>query len=126
MNPQTVREVRDLPMTTAEADVGPIVEYSPGRLTVRYDVEAEGGLTWTTIQFGAAVAFRFTPDEACEEWMIEAYSRICEVLDSEWLRELASKADSTYEPMRPGLHHWMVYFDHHGCVEVLADSFDVD
>jgi hypothetical protein len=58
--------------------------------------------------------------------MIEAYSRICEVLDSEWLRELASKADSAYEPMRPDLHHWMVYSDHHGCVEVLAVSFDVD
>jgi len=34
-------EVTKLPVSTAETDEGPVLEASPGRVVLRYDVEAD-------------------------------------------------------------------------------------
>lgn len=81
-------EVIRLPFSTAECETGPVVEHRPGRLTVRYDAEGEQGVIWTTLGFVMVLAARLTPDPACKPWMVEAYSRVCEVHDSAWIHRL--------------------------------------
>ena len=116
----STRLVRTLPFSTAECDVGPIVECRPGQVEMRYDAEGHGEITWTVLRFEAWAAVRFTPDPACGAWMIAAYSNVREVDPSPWLAELRAATTDPTAALRPDLRHFFVYFDHVGCWEVLA------
>lgn len=100
---------------------GPILEHRPGRVTLKDDSEGPSGTAWTLLTFVSSIAVRFTPDPACAAWMVEAYSRVAVVEDSEWLEDL--RAASRGEGMIPATaRHFVVYFDHVGCWEILADD----
>jgi hypothetical protein len=116
----------DLPLTTGECDVGPLAEYKPDSLTVRYDAENDEGVVWTTIAFAAAIAVRFTPDMSCDATMISAYSKVCELEGSPWWRELRARAESQGLILSASYRHFIVYFDHVGCWEVLAEDVAVN
>jgi hypothetical protein len=120
------RPVLQLPFSTAECDTGPILEHLPGRVTLRYDAEGEHGVAWTVLRFVMVLALRFTPDAACDAWMVEAYSRICEVEESVWLGDMRSTAASRGIVLAASARHFFVYFDHIGCWEVLADDVQVE
>lgn len=117
--------IRRLP-STARTEEGPVVSHSPGRVELRYDLEDGPGVVWITLRFVMAFAVRFTPEAACTETMIEAYSRLCEAPDSDWMRELRERAQSHGLIVSASLRHFVVYFDHYGCFEVLADDVDVE
>lgn len=121
----TTRDVLKLPMTTAECEEGPIVEARPGSLRVRYDAEGEDGPVWLTLAFEDALAYRFTPEVSVTELMVQAYSRVVEVLDSDWREHLESTAAAGGAKLPPALRHLAIYFDHAGCLEVLASSVGV-
>ena len=92
---------------------------------VRYDTEADEGIVWTALEYDCALAYRFTPDLGVIEAMIGAYSKVAEVLDSEWKKELIARAQATDSSVSPELRHFVTYFDHHGALEVLARSVQV-
>src|SRR5713226_892965 len=95
----------ELPYSTAEADEGPVVEQRPGKLTVTYDAEDQSGIVWTRLSFDAAIASRFTPDTACEVWMLEAYSRVCVAQESPWLAELRRRSAERSEVLPDDRRH---------------------
>jgi len=123
-----IRTVQILPASTGVSEDGPVIEIGPSRVSAIYDAE-QGGL-WTTLRFDVALAVRFTRDYLVQAWMVEAYSRVCEVEDSVWLRDLQVAADQTefglgeYTPIRDA-RHLFVYFDEHGCLEVAAHGVEV-
>jgi hypothetical protein len=80
---------------------------------------------WTTLTFTTVVALRFTSDEACTAWMIEAYSRVCEVEASSWVAELREVAASRRMVVGPAAKHLVIYFDHVGCWEVVAGQVEL-
>jgi hypothetical protein len=121
-----VRAFLDLPYSTAEADEGPIIEQRPGKMTVRYDAEDEGGVVWTCLLFDGAIASRFTPDSACEAWMVEAYSRVCVAEGSPWLEDLRRLSAETGDRIPDDRRHLLIYFDQYGCLEVVARGARVD
>jgi hypothetical protein len=102
-----LREIRRLPFSTAECESGPVVEHRPGRLTLRYDAEGELGIVWTVLSFTMVLAARFTPDAACAPWMVEAYSRVCEVEDPIWLDELRTAAVSRGSMLAASARHFV-------------------
>jgi hypothetical protein len=122
MNLVRLLQVLQLPFSTAECEVGPIVEHQPGRLTLRYDAEGEEGIVWTVLGFAMVVALRFTPDPACSAWMVQAYSKVCETVDSTWIDDLRSTAEKRGAVLSASARHFVIYFDHVGCWEVLADT----
>lgn len=124
--PVRLREVIHLPRTTGECDLGPIFEGGFGELQIRYDVEGTEGPVWTTIRFERAVAVRTTPDPAVSKFMVEAFSRICEVEESSWLQVLQQSSTIGGGNFWENLHHFVVYFDHEGCIEVAAQSVSVE
>lgn len=126
VSPGRLRQALQLPFSTAESEDGPIVEHRPGRLTLRYDAEGEHGVVWTALRFAMVLAIRFTPDPACDAWMVEAYSSVCEFVDSAWLAALRSTAAIRGIVLSASARHFVIYFDHVGCWEVLADEIQLE
>jgi len=116
--------VQQLPYSTAECDIGPIIDFKPGKLSVRYDNETDSGRVWTTVFFLGAVASKITPAVAATVMHIDAYSRVCVVENSRWLHELKSRVKHI-EGIFENLRHFVLYFDHECAVEVLAQSLQV-
>lgn len=125
LSPGRVRPFQQLPFSTAECDTGPIVEYWPGQINLRYDAEGENGVVWTALRFVRALAVRFTPDPACEAWMVDAYSEVGEVEDSTWLSALRDTAAGRGISLSDGARHFVIYFDHVGCWEFIADEIQM-
>lgn len=113
----------ELPHSTAECDIGPEIKFNPGSLKIRYDYDSEIGEAWATLIFVGAIAQRFIPDIVTTELMTNAYSKVCVIENSSWIGELESRADSE---VFSSLKHYMVYFDHNGCLEVLARDFTLE
>jgi hypothetical protein len=57
--------------------------------------------------------------------MMAAYSRVAEVEDSTWLMELRAAADRTAAAVPTSRRHLLVYFDHVGCWEFVAEDVEV-
>jgi hypothetical protein len=120
-----LKEVLRLPTSTGEADVGPILEYRPDQLWVTYDArDSKGDTVWTTLTFEDAIAVKFTPDQGCAPIMVEAYSRVCEFESSDWKREIQETNPRLELPA--STRHFVLYFDHYGCLEVLAAEVGLD
>jgi hypothetical protein len=112
-----------LERSTAECAEGPEVLMRPGRLTVRYDTEAEGGPEWTTLQFPGAVAVRVTPEPAVSALASGAYSMVAIVGNSMWLASLTGLGTDGNLPA--DLKHFLVFFDHYGAIEAIARTCEV-
>jgi hypothetical protein len=121
----TLREALVLPFSTAECDIGPLVEQRPDHLVLHYDGQGSIGTVWTSLTFERPFAVRFTNDVACPAWMLDAYSRVCEVQDSAWIAALRSEAADQRKIVPPDLKHWVIYFDHVGCWEIVASSVEL-
>jgi hypothetical protein len=118
------REVTALELSTAETEASPLLEWGRDGVSLRYDGEGEDGARWVTLLFEAVRGLRYTADTAVSPWMVEAYSKICEVVNSTWVPELAGSSNES-----PGAseraRHFFVYFDHVGCFEVVAADVQV-
>jgi hypothetical protein len=123
-----LRRVAELPFTTSETDGGPRLQLHKRTLTVRYEAEVEGydidlPIAWTTITFQYTWGVRFTTYESLSH-MDVSYRHICELPASPWVTEIVSNV--LEEGIgKPSLHHFVVYFDDGGLVEVAAHSFSV-
>jgi len=54
--------------------------------------------------------------------MLSAYGCIAEQKNSTWLAEIESITIKRHQRLLPGLHHLMIFFDHRGCLEVIAQN----
>ena len=123
---ERVETLLSLPESTATCEIGPIIRQKPGTIDIWYDSEGQENLLWTHICFKTVLAMRFTPEVAINELMPQAYSKIVEVLRSDWLQNFEMVANEKHQSIIQGLQHFMVFFDHYGCVEVIAKSFSID
>jgi hypothetical protein len=114
-----------LPFSTGGCDAGPVVQFRLGELHVWYDSEGEQPV-WTHLHFGTCIAMRFTPEPSVSELMIQAYSRVIEHPESPWLSELRTQAKERHQQIFPDLRHMLVFFDHYGCLELVARTVSVD
>ncbi len=117
-------ELEKLPYTTAECDIGPIIESKPGSLLLKYDVETEEGIHWIEITFSIPIALKITPQRSITKLILQkAYSRIGEIKDSEWINELRKPDQNNilYEK----LHHYVIYFDHYSVVEIISSAYTI-
>ncbi len=113
----------ELPQSTADCDKGPKIEFTPGKLNVHYDYYSDVDEGWVNVRFNKAISQKFIPDNAVTEFMINAYSKICIVSNSKWLMEIKSNAK---HQVNDSINHFIIYFDHNGCLEVLAESFSIE
>lgn len=142
MTEERTCKVLDMPRSSAHCEIGPQVEYRPFLARVRYDSEAmdytagEAGASellpvgkdrdWTTVSFLGAIAIRFTPEEAATPLMVEAYNCVVEVENSMWLSSVRQQFQHAFHELSQSKRHFMIFFDHHGCLEVIADTVEVN
>jgi hypothetical protein len=115
----------NLPETNAHCEIGPIIKFRPGKVEVWYDSEGENSRMWTKLYFKIATTFRFTPQNAMPAGVVSAYSRIAEQPNSAWLAEIEAITTKRHQKMFPDLRHLVVFFDHCGCLEVIAQNVEI-
>jgi hypothetical protein len=97
---------------------GNVIRYS----YLRDGIEWKGGLIFNNVK-----AKRTRSDDACTAWHIEeAYDTLVEIGNSPWVNEIM--ADTQDRQQRFGqtwsLHHYLIYLDGSGCIEVLSESWN--
>lgn len=83
-------------------------------------------VTRSTIRFARIAAVRWRAEIYCRPWHLkDAYDTVCEILDSDWIGRL--KSDCAPELLAGGgLHHYNIYLDSFGSLEVVAGSVTID
>lgn len=112
--------IHQLPFSTANCDESPKIDFVLGKLNLLFDYSNGPPRKYAEIVFSGAIILNFTPDALVSEEMIDAYSNVCEYDASEWLVQCREKSNPG---LRPGLKHYRVYFDHYGCVDVIAEEW---
>lgn len=108
------------PSTAAIRDPGLRTDGSDLLLSMEFDHEGE--IRSDSLRFVKQRAFRKRAESHCAaRHVADSYDTVCEVEESDWIRELRS--DSTprwrdYWVMR----HFIIYVDSFGCLEVIAES----
>lgn len=113
----------ELPFSTADCDESPKIEFVLGRLTLNFDYYSKSGKNYAEIVFEGAISMIFIADPLVTEDMLEAYSSVCEYDSSEWLIRCREKWKYDFSP---DFRHYRIYFDHYGCVDVIADNWKLD
>jgi hypothetical protein len=86
----------------------------------------EGDERRSTVRFVKARAFRKRAEIYCRRWhRDDAYDTLCEILESDWVAELRSDAVQEWRD-RWVMHHFIIYLDSFGCLEVVAESALLD
>ncbi len=122
---RTISTEIELKTSTGDCDRSPNIQYSLGEMILTYGFESNETISRATLIFKGALAIRFIPDLCVCEYMIEAYSKVCRYVNSDWLVELSAEAESHASKFPPDRKHFFVYFDHYGCVEVIAEGIQL-
>lgn len=97
---------------------GNVIRYS----YLRDGVERRGGLIFNNVK-----AKRTRSDEACTAWHIEeAYDTLVEIEGSSWVNEIMADTQDRQQRFDEtwSLHHYLIYLDGSGCIEVLSESWN--
>lgn len=81
------------------------------------------------VVFRGVFAYRWTVEAAMTEYFEGAYSTVAHIPDSDWAHRVRKViADNRPDPTvsdNEDMRHYVVYFDEHGCYELLAESFTI-
>ena len=109
--------VWSLPAPSQEFMQGPHILVSPGKVTLRWDYEAETGTyAWSSAEFTGVEAVTFTAHSSCTLDQARAYDRLVKVDPSDMLPGLRGAGLKF-------LQHFRIYFDEIGCLDVVAQDF---
>lgn len=117
-------EIRyELPMFSSNLIKDPLIRFED--MDVKIDIEGydnEDNLSKITITFISVLCIkqtsaRFTPK------LYEAYDRIVELIDSEWLKELKGINEEDFNYWKP--KHFILYLDGIGMYQFIAQAFEV-
>jgi hypothetical protein len=95
---------------------------------IRYSYEKEGLIYKSGIFFKNVKAKRTRTESACRIWHIkDAYDTLVEVENSEWVNEILVDGYGHQKSHNEiwNLHHYMIYIDSIGCIEVISESWNV-
>jgi hypothetical protein len=84
---------------------------------------SEGKISRDGVMFTAITAMRKRTERCCTAWHIEGfYDTVCEVEDSDWVREIRHDLQPQFLE-KWHLNHYGIYLDSYGCLEVIAHSW---
>ena len=87
--------IHELPFSSADCDESPRVTFILGKLTVLFDYVSNSGQQFAELAFDRAFCLIFTPDFLVSEAMVDAYSKVCEYDNSDWLIQCREKSEPT-------------------------------
>ncbi len=75
------------------------------------------------IHFRRVTAFRIIDLEYAKDVAKKSYEALCEIVDSQWVRELKEKDKGL--PLTFGKRHFAMYLKNCGYIEVIAENFEI-
>jgi hypothetical protein len=115
-----------LPYPSTAAVRGPTLVDEGRRLRFSLICDDEGRERYASVLFIKPRAFRKRAETYCTAWHVkETYDTVCEVDDSEWVAELRRDAVPEWRD-RWVMRHFMIYVDGFGCLEVIAESAELE
>ena len=127
----TLVNIKEISARGFGACSNPRVLTEPASVRIRFVFATEDSdFNEGEVEFRGVSAYRFTGKPLMKDVnLIDAYDRVSEILKSPWVQEAESairEKDSSRIQHRPGsMHHYALYFDDHGCYELLAEAFEV-
>jgi hypothetical protein len=103
----------------------PVLSIDGSDLLLAMDFDDEGKKRSATLRFVKQRAFKERGEIYCTGWHVkDSYDTVCEVKESDWVKELLSaaapdKRDSWI------MRHFMIYIDSFGCLEVVSESVEI-
>ncbi len=93
-------------------------------LSIWYEFQRDGVAYRSGIRFSGVAATRTRAERCSTIWQIEsAYDTLVEVQDSTWAKEIRADTSERWRDEWE-MHHYMIYLDSAGCLEVIADSWE--
>lgn len=124
----TARVLWSLPVPSTALLDGTSLEDRPGReLGIHFDYEGDddNATLHGSLLFKGVEAFRLTYYTARTSETLEAYDRLVDWSDSDWL-ESVRKEVGRHGGRPDDLRHLMIFFDDGPCYEAICRSFTVD
>jgi hypothetical protein len=115
-----------LPCPSTSAVRGPSLVDEGRRLVFTLVCDDDGRERGACVVFSKPRAFRKRAETYCTAWHVkDTYDTVCEVDDSEWVAELRRDAVPEWRD-RWVMRHFMIYVDGFGCLEVVAESAELE
>ena len=93
-------------------------------LDYSYESEEDFSVIFETLIFDGVEGFKCTFYKACSIEMLEAYDKVVDIKNSEWLNEILFNLSKSEMDMTD-LRHLRIYFDDGLCYEFICNSFQV-
>jgi len=101
----------------------PWVEILRSRVRLCFDYEGpNGGYRCGALQFSNVRAFKFIDAFACRTRRSEAYEKLIEIANSDWVGEIQTTVLGSNARLG-AVHHYQVYFDDVGLYDIAAESW---
>lgn len=116
--------VLPFPSTTLIRD--PVLCTDGSDLLLSMEFDDNGQKRSVSLRFIKQRALRKRSEIYCTTWHVhDAYDTVCEVQDSDWVSELRAACVPEWRDYWV-MHHFMIYVDSFGCIEVVAESVVLD
>ena len=92
---------------------------------VRFEIIPRGTCFRSGIQFDGVVAQRQRAESCTTLWHREAGNRLVEIENSDWLKEIYADTPESWRKYWKEKHHYMIYLDDMGLLEVIAESWEL-
>lgn len=115
-----------LPCPSTAAIHGPILVDQDRGLLLSMVCDDDAREQSVGVLFGKPRAFRKREETYCTGWHVkDVYDTVCEIKESDWVAELRSDAVPEWRD-RWVMRHFMIYVDSFGCLEVIAESAELE
>lgn len=96
-----------------------------GALELTFEYDRGGAIFRSGVRFVGPRSVAWRAESHCEYWhWQQAYDTVVEVVDSPWVTSLVA-AQPEHLRGQFEIHHYMLSFDGHGCIEVAAASWEL-
>lgn len=120
------QKILELPCPSTAVIGGPTLCTDGGDLLLSMDFDDEGRKRSACLRFARQRAFRKRSETYCTEWHVtDTYDTVCEVQPSDWVKELRAASVPEWRDHWV-MHHFIIYVDSFGCLEVVAESAALD
>jgi hypothetical protein len=119
-------KILELPLPSTAVIRGPALCTDGGDLLLSMDFDDAGRRRAARLRFVKQRAFRKRAESLCTAWHVtDTFDTVCEVQGSDWLQELRSDSAPEWRDHWV-MHHFIIYVDGFGCLEVVAESASLD
>jgi hypothetical protein len=115
-----IKVIHELPL----ANYNPIDDVASSDI-VRFDIIPDRVCYRGAIRFTGVVARRERAESCSTPWHREAYDKLVEVENSDWLNEIYADTGESYRKYWKEKHHYMIGVNDAPIVEVIADSWEL-